>query len=54
MRPTSILAFALSLLLAGPAPADGLAELSGGFGLAPDQLGFVVIDTDPEAEISGT
>ena len=46
MRPTSILAFALSLLLAGPAPADGLVELSGGFGLAPEQLGFVVIDTE--------
>ena len=46
MRPTSILAFALSLLLAFPASADGLAEIAGIHGLTPDQLGFVVIDVE--------
>lgn len=46
MRPTSIFAFALSLLLAMPAFGDGLPELAGAQGLTPDQIGFVVIDTE--------
>ncbi len=36
----------LLLLLAGDAAADGLLELTGNHGLAPDPLGFVVIDTE--------
>ena len=46
MRPIQILAFALSLLSAWPALADGLVEVTGSHGLTPDQLGFVVVDVE--------
>lgn len=46
MRPFLFLAIVLSLLLARPASAEGLADLAEKHGLTPDQLGFVVIDTE--------